>query len=68
MTLYYALHGAGRWADSRASNLIDGKRPHRNVGRRVNDAVGTLDHELLPIVAPALDRGSPSRRREKFET
>lgn len=27
MTLYYSLHGANRWADSRAANLIDGGAP-----------------------------------------
>jgi alpha-methylacyl-CoA racemase len=46
MTLYYALHGVGRWSDSRASNLIDGGAPFYRCyacadGRHV--AVGALD-------------------------
>ena len=46
MSLYYALHGAGRWADLRASNLIDGGAPFYRCyacadGRHV--AVGALE-------------------------
>ncbi|MDF7777498.1 CaiB/BaiF CoA-transferase family protein [Sphingomonas sp. AOB5] len=46
MTLYYALHSAGRWADSRASNLVDGGAPFYRCyacadGRHV--AVGALE-------------------------
>ncbi|MEI9850228.1 MAG: CaiB/BaiF CoA-transferase family protein [Sphingomonas sp.] len=46
MTLYYALHGAGRWADTRGSNLIDGGAPFYRCyacadGRHV--AVGALE-------------------------
>ncbi|WP_431469308.1 CaiB/BaiF CoA transferase family protein [Sphingosinithalassobacter sp. LHW66-3] len=46
MTLYYALHGAGRWVDARASNLIDGGAPFYRCyacadGRHV--AVGALE-------------------------
>lgn len=46
MTLYYALFGAGRWMDARASNLTDGAAPFYRCyvcadGRHV--AVGALD-------------------------
>lgn len=46
MTLYYALHGASRWTDARASNLIDGGAPFYRCyacadGRHV--AVGALE-------------------------
>jgi alpha-methylacyl-CoA racemase len=46
MTLNYALHGASRWADLRASNLIDGGAPFYRCyacadGRHV--AVGALE-------------------------
>jgi alpha-methylacyl-CoA racemase len=46
MTLYYALHGAGRWADARAANMIDGGAPYYRCyacadGRHV--AVGALE-------------------------
>lgn len=46
MTLYYALHGGGRWADGRVSNLVDGGAPFYRCyacadGRHV--AVGALE-------------------------
>ncbi len=56
MTLYYGLHDAGRWADARASNLVDGGAPFYRCyacadGRHV--AVGALD----PPAFAALCRG-----------
>ncbi len=46
MTLYYALHGTGRWSDLRGSNLTDGSAPFYRCyacrdGRHV--AVGALE-------------------------
>lgn len=53
MTLYYALHGAGRWADARASNLIDGGAPFYRCyacadGRHV--AVGALEPPYFEVL------------------
>ncbi|MDQ0248472.1 alpha-methylacyl-CoA racemase [Sphingomonas kyeonggiensis] len=46
MTLYYALHAAGRWADARTANMVDGGAPYYRCyacadGRHV--AVGALE-------------------------
>jgi alpha-methylacyl-CoA racemase len=57
MTLYYALHGASRWADMRASNLIDGGAPFYRCyacadGRHV--AVGALEPPSFGALCEAL--------------
>jgi len=57
MTLYYALHGAGRWADARASNLIDGGAPFYRCyacadGRHV--AVGALEPPYFEVLCAEL--------------
>jgi alpha-methylacyl-CoA racemase len=57
MTLYYALHGAGRWADTRASNLIDGGAPFYRCyacadGRHV--AVGALEPPYFDALCQGL--------------
>jgi alpha-methylacyl-CoA racemase len=58
MTLYYALHGAGRWADSRAANLVDGAAPFYRCyacadGRHV--AVGALEPTSYFALCQGLD-------------
>ena len=68
MTLYYALHGAGRWADSRASNLIDGGSPFYRCyacadGRHV--AVGALEPPSFAILCDVL--GVPAERFEQYD-
>lgn len=65
MTLYYALHGAGRWADTRASNLIDGGSPFYRCyacadGRHV--AVGALEPQSFAALCEGLGIA-----RERFE-
>lgn len=57
MALYYALHGAGRWADTRASNLIDGGAPFYRCyacadGRHV--AVGALEPPYFEALCAGL--------------
>lgn len=57
MSLYYALHGAGRWADSRASNLIDGGSPFYRCyacadGRHI--AVGALEPPCFTALCEGL--------------
>ncbi|MES2444445.1 MAG: CaiB/BaiF CoA-transferase family protein [Pseudomonadota bacterium] len=57
MTLYYALHGAGRWADTRVSNLIDGGAPFYRCyacadGRHV--AVGALEPPYFEALCAGL--------------
>ena len=57
MTLYYALHGAGRWADARAGNLIDGGAPFYRCyacadGRHV--AVGALEPPYFAALCEGL--------------
>lgn len=57
MTLYYALHGAGRWADTRASNLIDGGAPFYRCyacadGRHI--AVGALEPPYFEALCEGL--------------
>ncbi len=57
MTLCYALHGAGRWADARASNLIDGGAPFYRCyacadGRHV--AVGALEPPFFAALCEGL--------------
>jgi alpha-methylacyl-CoA racemase len=57
MSLYYALHGAGRWADTRASNLIDGGAPFYRCyacadGRHV--AVGALEPPYFDALCAGL--------------
>lgn len=79
MTLYYALHGAGRWADSRAANLVDGGAPFYRCyacsdGRHV--AVGALEPPyfmalceglgLMPGRFQQYDRGCWTEMGEAF--
>jgi alpha-methylacyl-CoA racemase len=57
MTLYYALHGAGRWADARAANMIDGGAPFYRCyacadGRHV--AVGALEPQAFRALCDGL--------------
>lgn len=57
MTLYYALHGAGRWADARAANMIDGGAPFYRCyacadGRHV--AVGALEPHAFRALCAGL--------------
>lgn len=68
MTLYYALHGAGRWADSRASNLIDGGSPFYRCyacadGRHV--AVGALEPPSYVALCDGL--GIPADRFVQYD-
>jgi alpha-methylacyl-CoA racemase len=69
MTLYYALHGAGRWADARAANMIDGGAPYYRCyacadGRHV--AVGALEPQAFRALCAGLgiaaDRFDPYDR------
>jgi len=69
MTLYYALHGAGRWADARAANMIDGGAPYYRCyacadGRHV--AVGALEPQAFRALCSGLgmvaDRFDPYDR------
>lgn len=58
MTLYYALHGAGRWADARAANMIDGGAPYYRCyacadGRHV--AVGALEPQAFRALCEGLN-------------
>lgn len=58
MTLYYALHGAGRWADARAANMIDGGAPFYRCyacadGRHV--AVGALEPQAFRALCAGLN-------------
>jgi len=57
MTLYYALHAAGRWADARAANMVDGGAPFYRCyacadGRHV--AVGALDPQAFRALCAGL--------------
>ncbi|MCW3834811.1 CaiB/BaiF CoA transferase family protein [Sphingomonas canadensis] len=57
MTVYYALHGSGRWADTRTSNLIDGGAPFYRCyacadGRHV--AVGALEPPCFEALCAGL--------------
>lgn len=68
MTLYYALHGAGRWADTRASNLIDGGSPFYRCyacadGRHV--AVGALEPPSFAALCTGL--GIKPDRFEQYD-
>ncbi|MCW3846935.1 CoA transferase [Sphingomonas sp. LB-2] len=68
MTLYYALHGAGRWADMRASNLIDGGSPFYRCyacadGRHV--AVGALEPPSFAALCEGL--GIDAERFEQYD-
>lgn len=68
MTLYYALHGAGRWADTRASNLIDGGSPFYRCyacadGRHV--AVGALEPPCFNALCVGL--GIPTERFGQYD-
>jgi alpha-methylacyl-CoA racemase len=68
MTLYYALHGAGRWADSRASNLVDGGSPFYRCyacadGRHV--AVGALEPPSFAALCDGL--GIAQDRFEQYD-
>ena len=61
MTLYYSLHGANRWADSRSSNLIDGAAPFYRCyacsdGRHV--AVGALEPACFAALCDGLTIGA----------
>jgi len=61
MTLYYALHGASRWGDMRASNLIDGGAPFYRCfacadGRHV--AVGALEPPSFEALCEGLGLGA----------
>lgn len=67
MTLYYALHGAGRWADGRASNLVDGGAPFYRCyacadGRHI--AVGALEPQSYLALLNGL--GIPRSRFEQY--
>jgi len=68
MTLFYALHGAGRWADVRGANLIDGGAPFYRCyacadGRHV--AVGAL--EPLQFEALCSGLGLDATRFSQFD-
>jgi alpha-methylacyl-CoA racemase len=57
MTLCYGLHGAGRWADIRASNLIDGGAPFYRCYACADDrhvAVGALDPPFFAALCEGL--------------
>ncbi len=68
MTLYYALHGAGRWADARGANLIDGGAPFYRCyacadGRHV--AVGALEPHAYAALCDGL--GIDPARFEQYD-
>ncbi|MDG2533759.1 CaiB/BaiF CoA-transferase family protein [Sphingomonas sp. HITSZ_GF] len=68
MTLYYALHGAGRWADARAANMIDGGAPYYRCyacadGRHV--AVGALEPQAFRALCGGL--GLPADRFDPYD-
>lgn len=68
MTLYYALHGAGRWADARSANLIDGGAPFYRCyacadGRHV--AVGALEPHAYAALCAGL--GIDPLRFEQYD-
>lgn len=68
MTLYYALHGAGRWADARAANMIDGGAPYYRCyacadGRHV--AVGALEPQAFRALCAGL--GIPTDRFDPYD-
>lgn len=68
MTPYYALHGAGRWADTRASNLIDGGSPFYRCyacadGRHI--AVGALEPPSFRALCEGL--AIPAGRFEQYD-
>ena len=57
MSLYYALHASGRWADARAANMIDGGAPYYRCyacadGRHV--AVGALEPHAFRALCEGL--------------
>jgi alpha-methylacyl-CoA racemase len=57
MTLYYALHGGSRWADMRASNLIDGGAPFYRCyacSDRRHVAVGALEPQTFEALCEGL--------------
>jgi alpha-methylacyl-CoA racemase len=61
MTLYYTLHGGSRWADTRASNLIDGGAPFYRCyacadSRHV--AVGALETQSYAALCEGLGIGA----------
>lgn len=68
MTLYYALHAGGRWADARATNMIDGGAPFYRCyacsdGRHV--AVGALDPPAFRALCTGL--GIAAERFDQYE-
>jgi alpha-methylacyl-CoA racemase len=68
MTLYYALHGAGRWADARAANMIDGGAPYYRCyacadGRHV--AVGALEPQAFRALCEGLNL--PAERFDPYD-
>ncbi len=68
MVLYYALHGAGRWADTRASNLIDGGAPFYRCyacadGRHV--AVGALEPPYFEALCQGLGMAGRFRQYDR---
>ncbi|MBO9713943.1 CaiB/BaiF CoA-transferase family protein [Sphingomonas sp.] len=68
MTLYYGLHGVNRWADSRASNLIDGGAPFYRCyacadGRHV--AVGAVEPPYFDALCEGL--GFPQGRFRQYD-
>lgn len=68
MTPYYALHAAGRWADARAANMIDGGAPCYRCyacadGRHV--AVGALEPQAFRALCAGL--GIASDRFDPYD-
>lgn len=68
MTLCYALHAGGRWADARASNLVDGGAPFYRCyacadGRHV--AVGALEPPFFAALCEGL--GIPPGRFRPYD-
>lgn len=68
MSLCYALHGAGRWADARASNLVDGGAPFYRTyrcadGRHI--AVGAIEPPCYAALCAGL--GIPEFRYPQYD-
>ncbi|MEP9359054.1 CaiB/BaiF CoA-transferase family protein [Sphingomonas sp. KR3-1] len=68
MTLYYALHGAGRWVDARTANMVDGGAPYYRCyacadGRHV--AVGAIEPPAFRALCAAL--GIPAERYDPYD-
>lgn len=68
MSLCYALHGAGRWADARVSNLVDGGAPFYRTyacadGRHI--AVGAIEPTAYKALCDGL--GIPEFRYPQYD-